>query len=192
MLPAATVTLFNVNGNRLAYHLNDGGKDTIGQGSMKELHATYHHDGDNQKPEYIIVQSSGVDAICIAAVTVTHPTSSDTYAFLPGEVGKVCSDWDPAADYSWSNSGAVVQFKGPEGNTAEARPKCMWIDSPDKDKKSATSWKGFQVHLPDFKMDNSKFKSWEGNPFHMCGSRSRWSGYRALNEYSKLFPVGYD
>jgi hypothetical protein len=192
MLPAAIVTLFNVNGNRLAYHLNDGGKDTIGQGSMKELHATYHHDGDNQKPEYIIVQSSGVDAICIAAVTVTHPTSSDTYAFLPGEVGKVCSDWDPAADYSWSNSGAVVQFRGPEGNTAEARPKCMWIDSPDKDKKSTTSWKGFQVHLPDFKMDNSKFKSWEGNPFHMCGSMARWSGYRALNEYSKLFLVGYD
>jgi hypothetical protein len=189
-LSTAIVTLFNVNGNRLAYKLNDGGKDTIGHGSMKELHATYHIQGDNQKPEYIIVQSSGIDAICIAAVTVTHPTSSDTYAFLPGEVGKVCGDWDPDNDYAWSNSGAVVQFKGPEGNTAEARPKCMWIDSADNKNVAATSWKGFQVHLPDFKMDNSKFKTWEGDPYHMCGSKARFGVYKALNEYSELDVIG--
>jgi hypothetical protein len=166
--------------------LNDGGKDTIGHGSMKELHATYHNAGETQKPEYIIVQSSGIDAICIAAVTVTHPASSDTYAFLPGEVCKTCGDWDPDNDYSWSNSAAVVQFKGPDGSTAEARPKCMWLDSPDSNKAVATQWKGFQVHLPDFKMDNSKFKAWEGDPYHMCGSKARFGVFKDLNEYSEL------
>jgi hypothetical protein len=172
--------------DRLAYYRNEDGKDKIGHGSMKEVHATYLKEGDNQKPEYIIVTASGTDALCIAAITVTHPTSSDTYAFLPGEVGKVCGDLDPTNnDYAWSNSGAVVQFRGPEGNNQEARPKCMWIDTPDSDHAAATPWKGFQVHLPDFKMDNSKFKAWEGDPYHMCGSKARFGVYKTLNEYSK-------
>lgn len=175
-----------MNGDRLAYHLNDGGKDTISQGTTKEVQALYHNEGDNQTPEYILVQASGHDAICIAAITVTHPASSDTFAFLPGEVAQVCSDWDNNQDYAWSNSEVAIQFKGKDGTTAAERPKCMWIDSPDGNRDAATPWKGFQVHLHDFKMDNSRFKAWQDDPYHMCGSKARFGVYHALNEYSRL------
>jgi hypothetical protein len=183
----ATVSLFNVNGNRLAYYRNEGGKEQLTQGSTVEVHASYLQKANNEKPEYITVTASGIDAVCLAALIVTHPTSSDTYAFLPGEVGKVCSDFedDTGNFYPWGYSAASVQFKGPEGNTAMARPKCLWIDSPDESKQVATPWKGFQVHLPDFKLDNSTFKKWEGEPYQMCGSRARFGAYHVINEYSE-------
>jgi hypothetical protein len=152
---------------------------------MKEVKAEYLEEGNNEKPEYITVTASGFDAICIAAVTVTHPTSSDTYAFLPGEVGKVCTDWAPDAPYPWSYSAASVQFKDPAGKTGMARPKCLWIDSPDEDNEVSTPWKGFQVHLPDFKLDNSTFKKWEEDPYQMCASKARFGVYRDINEYCK-------
>lgn len=182
----AIMTLFNQNGDRLAYHLNDSGKQKLGHGATKDYQATYHDGVDTQKPEYILVQASGPDAICLAAVTVTHPQSSDTYAFLPGETGKVCGDWNQEMfNISWSNSGQTVQFKSPDGKMEAARPKCLWIDSPDSGMTSATGIKGFQVHLPDFKLDNSRFKEWEGDTYQMCGSAARFGVFKALNEYSK-------
>jgi hypothetical protein len=61
---------------------------------------------------------------------------------------------------------------------------CLVLPHPTN-KIVATSWKGFQVHLPDFKLDNSKFKVWEGDPYHICGSKARFGVYKALNEYSE-------
>lgn len=111
--------------------------------------------------------------------------STDTYAFLPGETGKVCGDRDSKQfPITWSNSGTSIQFKGPDGRTVSERPKCLWIDSPDSKLQTSTPTKGFQVHLPDFKLDNSRWKEWEDDTYHMCGSSARFGAYKALNEYS--------
>jgi hypothetical protein len=155
----AIIKLFNQNGDRLAYRLNDNGDEKLDHGSTEDYYATYHTDSGTQKPEYILVQASGPDAICLSAVIVTHPKS-----------GKVCGGWDANQfDISWSNSGAPVQFKSPDGKVVADRPKCPWIDSPDSSLTSSTATKGFQVHLPDFKLDNSRFKEWEGDTYEMCG-----------------------
>jgi len=132
-----------------------------------------------------MVTASSSDAICISAIAVKHPTSDVTYAFLPGEMAVECGNWDPDNDYAWSNSDAVIQFEH-NGQTQNERPKCMWIDAPDKSKQAATSWNGFSVHLLDFMKDNSKWKQWQQDPYHMCGSKSRFGVYKSAQNYSKL------
>ncbi|KAF2475233.1 uncharacterized protein BDR25DRAFT_310656 [Lindgomyces ingoldianus] len=105
----------------------------------KDLWAEYTKGGNTEKAEYITVSASGTNAICITAVVVTHPSSSDTYAFLPGEV-------------------AI----GSNGNVQEGRLRCLWIDRLDNNGISATHIQGFQVHLPDFKLDTPPLASGRG------------------------------
>ncbi|KAF1971957.1 hypothetical protein BU23DRAFT_599902 [Bimuria novae-zelandiae CBS 107.79] len=164
------IALFDVNGGRLGYWRNED-KKTISKGSMVELQVPYIKTDDNQKPEYITLTASNFDAVCIVSVVVTHPTSSDTYAFLPGEVAGVCKDqvWEGEENSTLvSEQVSSIQFKNPnDGQMALARPKCLWIDSADEHGEKRTKWKGMSVHLPDFKLDNSVFKGWEEHPEQM-------------------------
>jgi hypothetical protein len=141
-------------------------------------------DGINGIPEYMTLTASGTDAICLVAVTVTHPTSSDMFAFLPGEIASVCSDWDPDNDYNWAYSDTPVYFEY-QGEQQMSRPKCLWIDSIDANSQRSTKWKGMSVHFPDFKLDNSIFKSWERDPRQMCGAKARWGMWEEINEHCK-------
>jgi hypothetical protein len=90
---APDVSLFNSNGDRVGYYRNicnnDKEGDHINQNNIKDLWANYVTKGNTEKAEYITVSASGIDAICISAITVTFPNVGDTYAFLPGEVAAV-------------------------------------------------------------------------------------------------------
>lgn len=112
--------------------------------------------------------------------------SDDRYSFLPGEIAYACSEWDTTMDYPYESCTVPIQYQK-DGQTQDGRPKCMWIDGAEGPGKTgdATPWQGFQVHLPDFKPDGSRFKSWEKNPYHMCGSRTRFGAYKHLSMYSK-------
>lgn len=179
--------MFNANGDRVAFYENSGGKNKINQGNVGEIQAEFLDDGNYQKPEYIVVSASGTDAICITAITVTHPMSQDTYSFLPGEMAVACDIWDKNIDYPHEESNAQIQFQDSKsGQKQEARPHCMWIDGGSKegDSGDTTEWKGFQVHLPDFKPDGSTPKAWKDDPYQMCGSRTRFGVYKTLNKYS--------
>lgn len=179
---APTISLFNANGDRVGFLRNKGGKNTIKQNQPKDLMIDYIEGGNTEKAEYMTVTAGGNDAICISAIWLTHPASSDSYAFLPGEVAHVCQQHDPEKNYYTSQSSTSIQFKGPDGNVKEARPRCMWIDKPDNKGRSATHFQGFQVHLPDFKLDNTTFKSWEQDPAQMCDSLARFGAYDISNE----------
>lgn len=66
-------------------------------------------------------------------------------------------------------------------------PKCLMIDvdGPRGDaniQKSAVPYNGFTAHLMDFKLDNSTFKSWEGDPGQMCDSMARFGMWEHMNE----------
>jgi hypothetical protein len=148
---APEMSLFNANGDRVGYSRNWNCKHVIDQNSLTDVWADYFKKGNTEKAEYITVSASGTDAICISAITVTFPASSDTYAFLPGEVAAVCNNHKPEYNYYWSESATSVQFRSESGTTKDARPKCLWIDKPDDDGEKATHCEGFQVHLPDFK-----------------------------------------
>jgi hypothetical protein len=178
---APEVSLFNANGDRVGYSRNWKCKHVIDQNSPTDIWADYIKPGNTEKAEYITVSASGTDAICISAIAVTYPTSSDTYAFLPGEVAAVCNTHNPDYKYSWSPSASSIQFKSQSGQTQDGRPKCLWIDKPDDDGDSTTHYQGFQVHLPDFKLDNSTFKTWQDDPSHMCDSLARFGSYDKLD-----------
>ncbi|KAF2437197.1 hypothetical protein P171DRAFT_478182 [Karstenula rhodostoma CBS 690.94] len=179
------IALFDVNGERLGYWRNEGGKELLGKGNTADKQVGYIKEKDNRKPEYITLTASGFEGICITSVVVFHPESSDTFAFLPGEIAAQCeSVWDEHDGESllWSNQVTNIQFQSPAGKKGTARPKCLWIDSPDENGKTTTKWKGLGTHLPDFKLDNSTYKEWERDPFQMCGSKARFGLYEKINE----------
>jgi hypothetical protein len=178
---APEISLFNANGDRVGHYRNWNCDKVIDQNSPTDLWADYLKKGNTEKAEYITVAAAGTDAICISAVAVTYPTSSDTYAFLPGEVAAVCNNYKSEFDYYWSESETTVQFRSESGKTQDGRPKCMWIDQADSDGNKATHYEGFQVHLPDFKLDNSTFKTWQDDPSNMCDSLARFGSYDRLN-----------
>ncbi|CAN9087721.1 unnamed protein product [Alternaria alternata] len=62
-------------------------------------------------------------------------------------------------------------------------PTDVWADyfKKDDDGEKATHYEGFQVHLPDFKLDNSTFKGWQDDPSHMCDSLARFGSYDKLD-----------
>jgi hypothetical protein len=73
----------------------------------------------------------------------------------------VCKDHNPKHDYHWSESEATIEFANPKtGTSAIARPKCLWIDKADKQGAKAADYQGFQVHIIDFKLDNSTWAAW--------------------------------
>ncbi|KAH7397368.1 hypothetical protein BKA66DRAFT_566479 [Pyrenochaeta sp. MPI-SDFR-AT-0127] len=178
---APEISLFNPNGDRVGYYMNKDCKNRIHQNNPRDLMADYIKTGGTEVAEYITVAAAGIDAICISAIAVTFPASSDTYAFLPGEVAAICRNHNEKLEYYWSESETSVQFRNPDtGTTQMARPKCLWIDRPDNKGVRATRYQGFQVHLPDFKRDNSTFSLWQQNPYHMCDSLARFGPYDAL------------
>ncbi|KAF2675824.1 hypothetical protein K458DRAFT_397586 [Lentithecium fluviatile CBS 122367] len=145
------ISLFNANGDRIAKYTNWNCNSKIDQNVPSDLWADYINGKDLEKAEYITVLASGNDAM----------------------MGKM---------FRWSYSSATVQFKGPDGKTQDARPRCLWIDKNERDGNlMATDFEGFQVHLPDFKIDNSKFRKWNNQTGQMCQGLSRFTMYHDMN-----------
>lgn len=107
---APEMSLSNANGDRVGYSRNWDCKHVIDQNSQTDVKADYFKKGNTEKADYITISASGTDAICISPITVTFPASSDTYAFLPGEVAAVCNNHKPEYNYYWSESATSVHF----------------------------------------------------------------------------------
>lgn len=123
---APDISFFGPNGDRVAYKRNQGcdrsgNGNRIEKGSPKDIMADFIGENNLEKPEYITVSAQGTDAICISAVTI-KPPSGELYAFLPGEMARVCKDHNSAYDWHYSHSEATIQFKNPStGTTAVSR-----------------------------------------------------------------------
>ena len=179
------VVLFNANGDRIAYHRNDGGKERMDHNTPHDIMVDYFKPGSTETPEYITVSASGPDALCITSVTVTPPNTQEMWAFVPGEIAGECTAL--GRNWPWFYSDASVQIQSSDGKTKEdVRPRCLWIDrSGDYDgtyQEASVPFEGFQVHLPDFKLDNSKWKEWQGDLHQMCDSVARFGVFEHLNE----------
>lgn len=180
------IVLFNANGDRIAHHRNKGGKKKMEQDAPHDVLADYFTKGSTQTPEYITITASGPDAICITSVTVTPPNTQEMWALVPGEIAAECSGRGKV--WPWYYSAGSVQITSQDGKTKEdVRPRCLWIDkSGDYDgtyQESSVGFEGFQVHLPDFKLDNSKWKEWQGDLGQMYDSVSRFAVLQKLNDW---------
>lgn len=118
---APDISFFGPNGDRVAYKRNQGcdrkgSGNRIEKGSPKDIMADFIGENNLEKPEYITVSAQGTDAMCISVVTV-KPPSGELYAFLPGEMARVCKDYNSAYDWHYSFSEAQIQFKNPNTGT---------------------------------------------------------------------------
>jgi hypothetical protein len=177
------VVLFNAAGDRIAYYQNANNKK-MGHNAPTDIYADYFDSENTQTPEYITITASADDAVCITSVTVTPPNTQEMWAMVPGEVASECNK--RGKTWQWAYSDASVQIASSDGKSKEdVRPKCLWIDrtatnGPRTDPNSVGA-EGFQIHLPDFKLDNSKWKEWEGDLSQMCDSVARFAVFETLN-----------
>jgi hypothetical protein len=186
------VVLFNAAGDRIAHYRNRK-SENMGHNAPHDIFADYFDDKNTQTPEYITITASGPDAICITSVTVTPPNTQEMWAIVPGEVASECNKL--GKNWSWGYSDASVQITSSDGKTKEdVRPKCLWIDKTGKRdgtlQENNIGYEGFMVHLPDFKLDNSKWKEWQGDLHQMCDSNARFAVHQQLNDLQ--CPVKFD
>ncbi|KAF2689398.1 hypothetical protein K458DRAFT_484129 [Lentithecium fluviatile CBS 122367] len=175
------VVLFNANGDRIAYHRNEGGNEKMEHNAPHDIFAEYFDQGSTQTPEYISVTASGSDAVCITSVSVTPPNTKEMWAFLPGEIAAECAG--QGKTWPWFYSQASITVKSEDGFTEEnVRPRCLWIDRSSEEQAASVPFEGFSAHLPDFKVDNSKWEEWENDLFQMCASGARFEVYEHMNE----------
>jgi hypothetical protein len=177
------VVLFNAAGDRIAHYRNKN-EENMGHNAPHDIYAEYFDKKNTQTPEYITVTASGPDAICITSITVTPPNTQEMWAIVPGEVASECNKLGKS--WKWAYSDTSVQITRSDGKSKiDVRPKCLWIDRTGNRggtvQENNVGSEGFQVHLPDFKLDNSKWKEWEGDLSQMCDSVSRFAVFEKLN-----------
>ncbi|KAI1392685.1 uncharacterized protein F4822DRAFT_425888 [Hypoxylon trugodes] len=118
------VRLFNEGGEFLGIETDPGKVKDGGYGDI----TVKHNDDVNQQGTYALFSANN-DAICIAFVSITFP-SSDKYSWV--------GDWGHQCGGSWYYSNVYVQG-------SDEKPDCLWIDGNNDQPQS-----GFQVHWPDF------------------------------------------
>ncbi|KAI2614879.1 hypothetical protein GGR54DRAFT_321920 [Hypoxylon sp. NC1633] len=118
------VRLFNEGGEFLGI---TSGAGKVADGGYGDI--TVNHNEDlNQQPTYALF-SGNKNAICVAAVSITFP-SSDKYSWV--------GDWGHQCGGSWYYSNVYI-------NQGSRKPDCFWIDGNNDQPQS-----GFQVHWPEF------------------------------------------
>lgn len=138
-----------------------GGKKAE-QGNFRDISVVANEDVGNITPAYLSIVAGGVDAVCIATVTVTAADGSKlTWG---GDVAKACGE----TAFFISNNPA-----GP-GYT----PHCIFID---RDGTTGIKHQGIGIHLDDFFADDAQVAAYAANTDLMCKSGPRFRLYEKLD-----------
>ncbi|KAK7752004.1 hypothetical protein SLS62_005966 [Diatrype stigma] len=125
------VRLFNEAGDFLGIEVDPG---TVESGGFADINVT--HAGDSTQQATYALFSANDDAICIAYAAITWP-GGDTYSWI--------GDWGHKCGGSWYYSNYFIS-----GNPD--KPDCLWID-----KNNDSPQTGFQVHWPEFSIEDSGY-----------------------------------
>jgi len=129
---APHVAAFDINGNLIG---SVKGGDIIAQGAPFDAKIEMKADGTDgsgAQAEYISLSQAGVDAICIAGISVTWPDGLE-FAWY-GDVAEFCGA-------PWYHSTTILSAKD------LYKPKCVWIDG---DASNGIKTKGIGIHIPSF------------------------------------------
>ncbi|KAI1378582.1 hypothetical protein F4677DRAFT_372060 [Hypoxylon crocopeplum] len=118
------VRLFNEAGEFLGITAGPGKVKDGGFGDI----TVDHNDDSTQQPTYALFSGNN-DAICVAYVSITFP-SSEKYSWV--------GDWGHQCGGTWYYSNVYI-------NSGDRKPDCLWIDGNNDQPQS-----GFQVHWPEF------------------------------------------
>lgn len=154
------VALWDEFGRSIGGTKSEGKK--AGQGGFRDISVVANGDVDNITPAYLSIVAGGVDAVCIATVTVT---AADGSRFTwGGDVAKACGE----TAFFISNNPA-----GP-GYT----PHCIFID---RDGTTGIKHQGIGIHLDDFFADDDQVAAYAANTDLMCKSGPRFRLYEKLD-----------
>ncbi|KAL4915008.1 hypothetical protein BDW62DRAFT_204097 [Aspergillus aurantiobrunneus] len=167
------VALFDGNGNRIGFQSGKG-HGNIEDGNYKDIEITPIDDQNTIAPEYMSVVAGGDNAICIAYLALTPP-SSEYWAFY-GDVAKSCGA-------SWYHSNLAVQLDG-----RTYKPSCFWIGGPRQDTGRPTNGfpEGIGLHLIDFDSTEARQTQYTKHPETLCKSKPRMHMYDMLSEMTCL------
>lgn len=159
------VSLWDPNGALIGSKA--GRSKKLRQGTHEDITITARENPGNVAAHYLGISAGGIDALCIAGVTVTFTDGSKT-AFS-GNIPKSCGA-------AWANSETQIQTALGDGKSPT--PDCVWIDGNGS---NGLPYQGFGVHLPSFGTGNKKLaESYKVDSRLMCKSGPRFRMYDKL------------
>ena len=138
-----------------------GKSEKITDGQTMDIRVPFDDGVGNKPVEYISVTNGGVDALCIAYISLTQPDGVKKAWY--GDSGKDCG-----AD--WYHS----QLKTGEDDYA---PSCVWID---RDHSNNIRFQGFGLHITDFRGTKERAAQWQENKDLMCKAAPRFKMYEKM------------
>ena len=139
----------------------DGKADKIKDGNTMDIRVPFDEDVGNRPVDYVSITNGGVDALCIAYITITQPDGAKKAWY--GDAGKMCG-----AD--WYHS----QLRTGDNNYT---PACIWID---RDHSNNIRFQGFGLHITDFAGTDERADQWEANRDLMCKAAPRFKMYEKM------------
>jgi hypothetical protein len=165
---APHVAGFDINGNLIG---SVKGGDDIAQGAPYDAKIEMKADGSDgsgAQAEYISLSQAGVDAICIAGISVTWPDGLE-FAWY-GDVAEFCGA-------PWYHSTTILSSKD------LYKPKCVWIDG---DATNGIKTKGIGIHIPSFVATAERAESMTADKDLWCNVAPRLKFYDDLSRESAL------
>lgn len=165
---APNVAAFDLDGNLIG---SVKGGDDVAKGAPWDAKIKMKADGSDgsaAQAEYISLSQAGVDAICIAGISVTWPDGLE-FAWY-GDVGEFCGA-------PWYLSSTVLSSKD------LYKPKCVWIDG---DATNGIKTKGIGIHIPSFVATAERAESMTKDKDLWCNVAPRLKFYDDLRREQAL------
>lgn len=131
------------------------------EGSHVDVTVKAERGQDNRPGAYLAISDGGIDAICVAAIEISHPDGSKNS--LSGDMVVGCS----VANFYYSNKKFGDNY----------RPVCFWID---RDHSNGLKHQGMSVHLPDTIASQARVKQYNSVPETWCKSAPRFSMHETM------------
>jgi hypothetical protein len=165
---APNAAAFDLDGNLIG---SEKGGDQVTKGAPYDYKIKMKADGRNgaaAQTHYISLSQAGVDAICIAGISVTDP--SDIQFAWYGDVAEFCGA-------PWYASQTILSSKD------MYMPKCVWIDG---DATNGIKTKGISLHLPSFIATDERAESMTKDKDLWCNVAPRLKFYDDLSRESAV------
>jgi hypothetical protein len=158
-------SLWDFIGNPIGF--TDGTSHILPQGNFVDISISPRTSAGNIQAQYISISNGGIDAVCIAGLSVTFPDGA--VAGFSTNVAASCGAF-------WSNSNTPILGQAASGEND--KPKCVWID---RNGSNGIPHQGFGIHLPSFSSTNANLgKAMTDDSRLMCKSGPRFRMYPQL------------
>jgi hypothetical protein len=167
---APGVAAFDIDGNLIG---SVKGGDVIAQGAPFDAKIEMKADGSDgsaAQAQYISLSQAGVDALCVAGISVTWPDGLE-FAWY-GDVAEFCGA-------PWYPSTTVLSAKD------LYTPKCVWIDG---DATNGIKTQGIAMHIPSFVATAERAQSMTEDKDLWCNTAPRLKFYDSL-QLEQAIPV---